>query len=151
MKRYFAAVAFAVALPAQSASAITFSKLTTIYIASGVTDNGAAFPGVASAVHCSNVSGQSAQVRVLVLGSTGLVQGADTETVAHGGTVTFTTHDTFLTDISLETGAVVQGVFNIESTQSAVFCSAMVVADNSLETGIALHVVRVNGHPGTVE
>jgi hypothetical protein len=45
-----------------------------------------------------------------------------------------------------------QGVVNIESTQSGVFCTAEVLdAAASAPTGIARHLVRVNPHPGTVE
>jgi hypothetical protein len=51
----------------------------------------------------------------------------------------------------LNTGLVDQGVLNVESTQSAVFCSAMVVPAATPQTGVALHMVRVNGHPGTIE
>ena len=54
--------------------AVTFPSLTTIYVGSGVRDNGAATDaGVATSIHCSNVSGVSVQVRVLILGDTGAV------------------------------------------------------------------------------
>jgi hypothetical protein len=52
----------------------------------------------------------------------------------------------------LQTGSVNQGVVNIEATNSAVFCNAMIVdAGAAIPDGIALHLVRVNPHPGTVE
>jgi hypothetical protein len=59
MKKYLAAVAFAAAL-VQPASAITFSKLTTIYVGSGVDSFGA---DTATVLHCSNVSGVSVNLR----------------------------------------------------------------------------------------
>ena len=131
----------------------TFSTLTTIYVASGAWDTGGADEvGVATAVHCSNVSGQSAEVRVLVLNSEGGVKAANTQTVPHGRTNTFATHGTnFFSETLLGTGAFNQGVLNVESTQSGVFCSAMIVDAANPQNGVALHMVRVNGHPGTIE
>ena len=152
MRKYFAAFAFAAFTLAPPASAITFPSLTTIYVGSGVFDDGGAEgAGIATAVHCSNVSGLSAQVRVLVLDDLGAVDVALTTTVLHGNTKTFETHNTPFNAIILNTGSVAQGVVNVESTQSAVFCSAMIVGAASPQTGVALHLVRVNPHPGTVE
>ena len=153
MKKYLAAVAFAAAL-AQPAAAITFSKLTTIYIASGVFDDGGDDQaGFATSVHCSNVSGQTAQIRFLILGVDGGVEAAHTFTpVPHGQTVTASTHETWFQEGPLHTGAVAQGVVNVESTQSGVFCTAMIVeAVPGRLYGIPLHMVRVNSHPGAVE
>ena len=131
--------------------AITFPSLTTIYVASGVLDDGGVEnAGIATSVHCSNVSGQFAEVRVLVLNHLGNVEGAATVGILHGGTQAFSTHGTIIADNVLGTGPVL-GVFNVESTQSAVFCSAMVVPAATPQNGVALHMVRVNGHPGTIE
>ena len=151
MKTTFAAIALAAAL-AQPASAITFSKLTTIYIASGVFDDGSAEDtGIATSVHCTNVSGQVTTVRVLVLDANGEVVAADSTGLAHGATMSASTHGTLFGNLTLSTGPVVLGVFNIESLQSAVFCSAMIVDAATPQNGVARHMVRVNGHPGTVE
>jgi hypothetical protein len=153
MRKSFAALAFAV-VPVQPADAITFSKLTTIYVGSGVFDSGdATGSGVATVIHCSNVSGVSTNVRVLVLNMIGDVEGALTQTLLHGETRTFSTHATSLfVDDGLNTGAVAQGVVNVEATNSAVFCTAMIVdAAATVPNGIDLHLVRVNPHPGTVE
>jgi hypothetical protein len=52
----------------------------------------------------------------------------------------------------LVTGQLTGGVVNIESTESGMFCSAMLLdAAASAPHGVALHLVRVNPHPGTVE
>jgi hypothetical protein len=156
MKTYLAAAALAAAL-AQPAAAVTFPSLTTIYVGSGVNDNGAPDQlGTATSIHCSNVSGVAVQVRALILGSTGSAAGSLTQTLAHGATVTFSTHRTqvFLDETtSLTTGAVAQGVVNVEATNSAVFCTAHIVgaADNPPAFMGDLHLVRVNPHPGTVE
>ena len=150
MKTYLAAVAFAATF-AQPASAITFPSLTTIYVASGVYS----LLDADTAVHCSNVSGQSAQVRVLVLMPNGTVGDSITQTVAHGATITVATSSLAGYDaIVLENlGDVVVGVANVEATQSAVFCTAHVVAQSATSpvTGDPLHLVRVNPHPGTLE
>ena len=156
MNKLLAAVALGVAL-AQPAHATTFPTLTTIYVGSGVTDDGAsANVGVATSIHCSNVSGVTVQVRALVLNSAGLVAGSVTFPVPHGRTFTFSTHETAIfVDGSgnLATNSVAQGVVNVEATNSAVFCTAAVIdAENLKPTfSMPLHLVRVNPHPGTVE
>ena len=71
MNKLFVAVALATAL-LQPAGAITFPTLTTIYVGSGVYDDGGGtFVGEATSIHCSNVSGVSVQGRVLILGPSG--------------------------------------------------------------------------------
>jgi hypothetical protein len=45
-----------------------------------------------------------------------------------------------------------QGAVVIDATESAVFCSAMIVdAAAIVPNGIELHLVRINPHPGSVE
>jgi hypothetical protein len=115
---------------AHPASAATFPSLTTIYVGSGVFDSGDGTDvGVATSLHCSNVSGQNAEIRVLILGASGSVEGSATLTAPHGFTVTFSTHavESFFEISNLQTGSVLQGVVNVESTNSAVFCTAVVV------------------------
>ena len=153
MKTYFAAVAL-IATLAQPAAAITFPSLTTIYVGTGVVDDGsAANTGVATSFNCSNVSGVSAEVRFLVLGPFGAVEGNMTTTVPHGGTTTASTHLTasYSTNVPLATGVVSQGAVNIESTQSGVFCNAIVTDAADAGNGFDINMVRVNPHPGTVE
>lgn len=152
MKTLLTVVALAVAF-AQPAAAVTFPSLTTIYVGSGVRDDGAANTGVATSFNCSNVSGVSAQVRFLVLSHLGQVKASQTTTILHGETRTASTHDeaTFDEDFILATGAVGQGVINVESTQSGVFCNATITNGAVGGNGIDLNMVRVNPHPGTVE
>jgi hypothetical protein len=156
MRKSFVAFAFAAFTLAQPAAAVTFPTLTTIYVGSGVyDDNSNDNLGVATSIHCSNVSGISVQVRVLILGFAGAVEGSQTRNLAHGATETFSTHQTIIfADVAgdLTTGGVEQGVVNVEATNSAVFCTAMIVdAATAIPNGIDLHLVRVNPHPGTVE
>jgi hypothetical protein len=154
MKTYLAAFALTAAL-AQPAAAITFPSLTTIYVASGVLNEGGGdFVGKATSIHCSNVSGVSVQVRALVLHSNGSVAGSLTASLPHGTTTTFSTKETFLfidTDTNMQLTLVAQGVLNVEATNSAVFCTALVIDADTADTMSPLHLVRVNPHPGTVE
>jgi hypothetical protein len=154
------AVASAAILPAlgaaHTAPATAFGGLTTIYVGSGVVDlGGDDHVGTATSIHCSNVSGVTVQVRALVLQSTGAVAGALTVTLSHGATTTFSTHATFVfvdDETNMRTGRITQGVLNVEATNSAVFCTAVVVdAGSPLNIMSPLHLVRVNPHPGTVE
>jgi len=158
MKTTLTAIALAAAL-AQPAAAVTFPTLTTIYVASGVTDSGsAAETGVATVFSCSNVSGLIASVRFLFLradgssaGNINYTTGAGTA-INHGVTRIAATHATALFAGASISGVIAHGVVNIESTQSAVFCTGMIVdAAATVPNGIDLHLVRVNPHPGTVE
>jgi hypothetical protein len=153
MKTTLAAIALAATL-AQPAGAVTFPSLTTIYVGAGVFDNGGDDDtGEATSILCANVSGVTVSVRALILDNVG-VQGSLTVFVSHGQTQTFSTHSTAVfPEASLETGAVQQGIVNIEATNSAVFCSAHIVdAQNAKPVFMSpIHLVRVNPHPGTVE
>ena len=151
MRMTFTAFALAAAL-AQPAAAITFPSLTTIYVGSGVTSGTPS----ATSFHCTNVSGVAATIRYLVLDTDGSVAGSITRNAAHGATITASTRETNAfedTDNLITPGVgIYQGGVNIELTQSGVFCTAMLVDQSAFEpSGIALHLVRVNPHPGTVE
>ena len=153
MKKLFVAAALATAL-VQPAAAITFSKLTTIYIGGGVIDDGGASnAGVATSFVCTNVSGLTASIRFLVLNTAGQVVAQQTiNDYLHGVTLAGSTHFTGIyPEANLATGGFFVGAVNIESTQSAVFCSAMIVHAGSLENLTPLRLVRINPHPGSVE
>ena len=153
MNTTFAAFALAATL-AQPAAAVTFPTLTTIYVGSGVTDNGGGENmGIATTFICTNVSGVTTTIRFLVLSSSGASLGFSTfPSVPHGGTVTLATHATStFNESQLPTGPVAQGAVNIESLQSGVFCTAFIVDGADAVDMAPLHLVRVNPHPGTVE
>jgi hypothetical protein len=150
MKRLLSALALSAAL-AQPASAITFPQLTTIYVGSGVANNGSV---VATTLHCSNVSGVSAGIRFLFLGPSGVVEGTHAASLSHGQTYTLSTQDVpiFVENFVFDFIVLNEGVVNIESTNSAVFCTGKVVDPSVFGAiGFALPLVRVNPHPGTVE
>jgi hypothetical protein len=151
MKTHLAAIALAATI-AQPAAAVTFPSLTTIYVGSGA----ASFANdTATVLHCSNVSGVSANLRFQFLTAQGSVAGVHTTTLAHGQTYTLATKNTlmFLETFTFAPELVLsEGVVNVESTNSAVFCTAKVVTpivDGA--DGFTLPLVRVNPHPGTVE
>jgi hypothetical protein len=157
MRNSFAVFTFAVLALVQSATAITFPSLTTIYVGTGVRDNGGGDnSGLATAFHCSNVSGTNVQIRFLVLRDDGSGAGAITRPVPHGGSITVSTHLTafFIEDDVVSPSIVIgRGVINIESTESAVFCQAYITeaATTVPDSAIPLKLIRVNPHPGTVE
>jgi hypothetical protein len=154
MNRYFLVGAIS-AIFVQPAAAITFPSLTTIYVGAGVYDTGGT--GVTGTLlRCANVSGQSATIRFLVLDELGAVAGTpQATTIPHGGSVHAATNDgtTLFGELILATGEIEKGaVVNIESTQSGVFCNAVIFdTDERVGDGSSLPLVRVNPHPGTVE
>ena len=145
-------------LPAASAAqATTFPTLTTIYVGSGLTDTGSgANVGIATTIHCTNTSGLTTSLRFVVLSAGGNVAASPTfNGLPHGFTITVSTHhaNAFSEFSQLSPGSIItHGGIVIESTQSGVFCTAMIVdAAATVPSGIPLHLVRVNPHPGTVE
>jgi hypothetical protein len=155
-KSLFAAALAAAPLAfAQPAAAITFPSLTTIYVGAGVTDS-QGFTTVgnfATAFACTNVSGQTASLRFLVLSSGGAVLASVPWQLTHGRHVLAATRNiAAFSEVLLNTGTLLHGTVNIESTQSGVFCTAMMVdATTAGPNGIALNLVRINPHPGAVE
>ena len=148
----FAAVSLSLAPPA---GAITFPGLSTIYVGTGAFDDGSPTnTGTATLISCSNVSGLTANVRILVLNSGGGIEAQQTfNAVATGTSLTAGTHQTQpIFESDLETGALSGGTINIESTQSGVFCTAIIMnAAGPVEDAVTLRLVRVNAHPGTEE
>jgi hypothetical protein len=141
------------AVPTQ-ASAIAFPSLTTIYVGAGVQDTTGAGANTATVIACANVSGVATTVRILLLDTAGAVADSLTEGLAHGAHLTAATRGvaTIAGELVIDSGAITGGVVNIEATQSGVFCTAALMDAVSAEaTGAALHLVRVNAHPGTVE
>jgi len=140
------------------ARATTFPTLTPIYFASGAMNVGPA-PDieVSTVVNCSNMSGQTASIRFQFRGKDGtphagatlLTANLASQNVASGNGVGFTGGPTVL-----PTGLFYGGSIQILSTQSAVFCTAWLAHPAGSVAGpasVALHMVRFNPHPGTVE
>ena len=143
-----------------SAGATTFPSVTTIYVASGAMDsNTDPDAGISTLINCTNLSGQTASVRYQFRRLNGAPNAGATLLLANLGTHTVTTEGNvgvFDEDAILPTGTFFGGSLQILSTQSAIFCSAMLIrAEGSASTepdaAVALHMVRFNPHPGTVE
>ena len=85
MQKSLLALAVAATVTAATpAASITFPSLTTIYVAAGVEDSGGFSTDTATAIFCSNVSGQTASVRILILSNTGGIELNVTRTLDHG-------------------------------------------------------------------
>src|SRR5215216_127602 len=137
-----AVAAMAFVLPAHAA---TTDPIQIIYRTSGVIDSGSGPNlGVATSFHCTNLSGVTETVRIVVRESNGAVVGNVEVSLLSFHTVTFSTHLTILfSDIVLQMGPVIRGTAVVASTTTFIFCSAMIVdAAASTPIGISLHLVR---------
>ena len=129
--------------------------LPTIYIVSGVYDDGrAAREGFATVFACSNASGSPVDLRIAVLDKDGNSRGeASVGSLAHGRTATITTHATFGyggDGLTSPGWPIYGGGAVIEASSSAVFCSAIVVDASDdpafVKPSLAwsLHLVRID-------
>jgi hypothetical protein len=132
----------------------TFPQPKIIYIASGVTNNSVNLQdGTATSVHCSNWSGKVAKMRYEFYQPDGTMAKSVPATIANHAALTISTHPTVLfLETAPEMPLIRQGTLVVRSTETAVYCSAMVLdAATPRATGIALHMVRFEAQPGTVE
>jgi hypothetical protein len=147
MRKLLVTFAAATLIAIPPAQATSFWRPVLIYVASGVYDSGhGPGAGTATVVQCSDLSGKSANVQVHFYSSTTGYRGKD-------GGATVSTHDvSYLDDSAVSTGVILQGFVLIESNETGVYCTAMVVdAAGPPSSGIPLHMVRYRPHPGTVE
>lgn len=129
-----------------------FAGLKRIYVASGAFDSGdSSNAGTATSVSCTNLGGKVANVRIRFFDSSHMLLDGTTLALQPKNSQTVSTHATFLSETILATGSLYRGLVDIASTQSAVFCSAMLVDAAGPGAGIALHMVRFNSHKETVE
>ena len=161
MKRIFtaaialAATALAGVIPAR---ATTFPALTAIYVASGASDIDLGALGMTTLINCTNLSGLTASVRYQFRAKNGTPLAGGTLALANLTSHMITSQGGagLVGEIALPTGIFIGGNVEILSTQSAIYCSAMLVhatglSNGNTTSGIALHMVRLNPHPGTVE
>ncbi len=128
-----------------------------IYRIAGVRDSGdASNVGVATTIHCTNLSPVAETVRYVIRTAGGTVAANVSKTIDAGGTEAASTHFTAMVD---EDGVLAPGV-SINPGSAAifatspqkVFCSAMIVdAAATVPQGIALHMVRFNPITNTQE
>lgn len=154
MKRIFTAIVAAILLAAMPAQATTFPSLTLIYTAVGFADSDNTPVSVGTTVMCANQSGQNATVRWRFLTLAGTDLGLQTLTVPNGQTISVGTPNGTVTNtdnFSVSAASNTTGRLAIYSTQSAVFCNAVVARSDQEDAGNSLPMVRFNAHPGTVE
>ena len=123
-----------------------------LYRFTGVFDNTGP---AATAFHCTNFSGVTETVRIVVRDGFAGVLANLADIVPHLQTRTYTTHQVILygAQNSLSTGTIAgQGTAAIAATSTSIVCTAMTVeASSTSPAGIALHGVRFNPIPGTQE
>jgi hypothetical protein len=134
--------------------ATTFPGLRLIYVATGVAD----FPGpvpIGTTVACVNLSGQTATVRWTFRDFTGTANfGVKVKAVPNGSMWSVGTKNGTKTHVDAEqmpSFSLLSGQVRIFSTQSGVFCSAIVARSDQDDPGNSLRMVRFNAHPGTIE
>src|SRR5262245_866426 len=151
--RWIAAVAaLALAVPVQAAQN---DPEVIIYRVAGVLDSGGAGPtGFATAIFCTNFSGVTETVRIVIRSPSAVVLANLTFPLLHLKTLQVSTKPTNVYGAtSLNTGYTGGiGTAAIAATSVNVTCTAMQVDAASLTPiGIALHMTRFNPAPGTEE
>ena len=127
-----------------------------LYRFPGVTDNGGgSYTGVATAFHCTNFSGVTETLRIVVRDSDGGDVANFAFLILHLQTSTISTHNTtvFLDNVVLSPGiSISQGTAAIAATSTRIICTAMIVdAAATNPVGIALRGIRFNPAPGSQE
>lgn len=127
-----------------------------IYRVAGVVNSSTTtMSGAATSFMCYSNSAANEKVRIRILNWNGQLEGDIYYVIQSKRTLTFSTQLTALLaeDAVVAGGKVInQGTAAIIATSKEVYCSAMVVdAAATVPNGIALHMVRFNPAPGTVE
>lgn len=135
---------------------VTTDPEMMIYRVAGMADSGyTTMKGVATSFMCYSNSAATEKVRVRILNWHGGVEADVSHEVKSKRTLTFSTRSTawLAEDVLLAAGKVInQGTAAIIATSKEVYCSAMLIdAAATVPSGIALHLVRFNPAPGTVE
>ena len=141
----------ALALPAHSAVG---DAEQILYRVSGVTDTGGADnTGVATSFHCTNFSGVTETIRIVIRDSNTTILANVPFSIAHLQTKTASTKGTIIydEDVFLGTGGV-QGTAAIAATSTNMICTAVTLdAASTSPVGFALRMIRFNPVPGTQE
>src|SRR5262245_7251000 len=126
-----------------------------LYRFPGVRDNGGApNMGVATSFHCTNFSGATEIIRIVIRQFSGALVVNTAFDIAHLETVTASTHQNNLYSVSavLGTGAINQGTAAIAATSTNISCTAMTADAASFSpVGISLRGIRFNPIPGSQE
>jgi len=125
-----------------------------IYRFSGVLDDGGLNnAGVATSFHCTNFSGATENIRVVIRDAVGGLKGNVPLPVDHLATRTISTHGTqAYNEDFVMTGLVAQGTAAIAATSINVICTAVTLdASTTAPVGVALRGIRFNPVPGSQE
>jgi hypothetical protein len=149
----FAAALAASVLCVPTARAQSFE---VIYRISGVTDSGSgAQSGNATTFICSNYNNKNDSFRIRLYDWSGSIVADSTFDLPPNRTLNISTHSTtaFFDDAVLSPGqTIAHGLAVITATTTKMICSAMVVnAEAQAPVGIALHMVRYNAAPQSME
>jgi hypothetical protein len=131
----------------------TFPNTKLIYVAVGAFDSGdPANTGLATTVTCRNLTNSDVTVVFRFFdGDNNMIVGSKSGTIAAQRARTVSSHATFNGEAIANTGYFDRGTVAIFSTDTAVFCSAMVVDAAGTGAGFALHMVRFRKHNDTDE
>jgi len=148
-----AAAALACVLPAAADAAQTDPEVI-IYRFPGVRETGGvAGTGVATVFHCTNFSGVTETLRIVIRSASGALLTNTPIGIAHLETRTIATKPTVLfSTTTVDTGIVAQGTAAIAATTTSFICTAMIVdAASSSPNGISLRGIRFSPVPGSQE
>ena len=146
-----AALAIGIATPAPAG---VNDPEVIIYRFPGVRDTGGADnSGVATSFHCTNFSGATESVRMVIRNDFGGLITNVLISIDHLQTITRSTKLTVAyTDISLGSGFLAQGTIAIAATSMNVICTAMTIdASTVAPVGVALRGIRFSPVPGSQE
>jgi len=137
-------------------SSLTTDPLIQIYRFTGLRDNGGATGvGVATAIHCTNFSATTENLRIKVFQFTGVaVKDLTFAAIPANYTFTIVTHapNAFSVDANLATGVLNQGSARIWATSPSFVCTASAIdAAATVPYGVDLRGIRYNPIPGTEE
>jgi hypothetical protein len=146
-----AAAAFACAEPVQAGEN---DPEVIIYRGSGVIDTGGGDnTGAGTAFHCTNFSGVTEHIRIVVRNTNGTLMANQPFTVPHLFTATaLTKAGFFFNGANMGTGSIRQGTVAIAATSIHITCTAQQFDAGAFspQTG-KLHMTRFNPIPGTQE
>lgn len=140
-------------LPQSQAPAGTGDPVKTLYRVSGLKDSGGADnQGLVTVILCTNFSQEGEYLKVGLYDYSGTVLANSTYYMNSRRTAAFMTRgNTSYTGTQISIPVVNSGFAVISSTTTNLHCSASVINAGVVGQGFALHMVRYNPHPGSVE
>lgn len=138
----------------QVAPQSTSDPLKVLYRIMGVRDSGGYEQGTATVFHCTNFSNAMELISVKAYNYLGQLVANSTISAPSRWPKTIATHLTaaYNEDHVLSASGMTQGYVVISSTTTNLHCTAMTIdAASPVPVGVALHMIRFNPQPGSVE